>query len=536
MNALRWRIIGVVASLLLCGWFAAANFFPPETRRASALLPDNAMRLGLDLQGGIHWVLGPDLGVAIQHELDVMRGSLGEMLEEKNVQPARIAVDGQQLVIEAAKPEDLDAIRAAANETRVLRAVGTEDDTLRFELTAEWQREVRERGLQQVLEVLRRRVDDPIQGVQESIVTRQGADRVLIQIPGGQLDREQARGLLRQTGFLEFKLVRDRAETEELLRAKYPDGLPPDTMIVFEREKGLPGQAPEERRILAAYLVGTSPDLTGDFLTDARSSLDNRFGWTVNFAFNAEGARRFAKLTGENRGKQLAILLDGQVYSAPSLNERIGGGRGFIHGRFSSQDAADLSVILRAGSLPIPVQIEEERTVGPALGAESIRRGVNASIMGLALVAAFAIWYYRLAGVYATIALIANLIMLIGIMSMTRATLTMPGIAGLVLTLGMAIDANVIIYERIREELVVGKSPRAAIRTGFNKALWTILDAQITTLLVALVLYQYGTGPIKGFAVSLSIGILTSVFTSIVIPRLLFEVYPGNRPVQALSI
>src|SRR5690606_22406324 len=203
-----------------------------------------------------------------------------------------------------------------------------------------------------------------------------------------------------------------------------------------------------------------------------------------------------------NRGRQLAILLDGMVYSAPMLNERIGGGRRFIHGRFSSQDAADLSVILRAGSLPIPVQIEEERTVGPALGAESIRRGVNASIMGLALVAAFAIWYYRLAGVYASVALVANLIMLIGIMSMTRATLTMPGIAGLVLTLGMAIDANVIIYERIREELVVGKLPRAAIRTGFNKALWTILDAQITTLLVALVLYQYGTGPIKGFAVS----------------------------------
>src|SRR5690606_14437729 len=176
---------------------------------------------------------------------------LGEMPEEKNVQPARIAVDGQQLVVEAAKPEDPDATRAAANETRVLRAVGTEDDTLRFELTAEWQREVRERGLQQVLEVLRRRVDDPIQGVQESIVTRQGADRVLIQIPGGQLDREQARGLLRQTGFLEFKLVLDAADTEELLRAKYPDGLPPDTEIVFQREKGLPDQKPEERRVLA---------------------------------------------------------------------------------------------------------------------------------------------------------------------------------------------------------------------------------------------------------------------------------------------
>ena len=533
---MRWRVVGVAAAVLLCAWYAAANFFPAETRKASPFLPDDVMRLGLDLQGGIHWVLGPDLSVAIEHELDVLRGGLQEVLEERKLQTRRIAVDGQQLVIEGATPEDLDAIREVAEETRVLRETGAEGETLRFGLTEEWQREVRERGLQQVLEVLRRRVDDPIQGVQESVVTRQGADRVLIQIPGGQLDREQARGLLRQTGFLEFKLVLDRAETEELLRKKHEGGLPPDTEIALEREKGLPGQKPEDRRVLAAYLVPKTPDLTGEFLTDARSSLDNRYGWTVNFAFNSEGARRFAKITGENIGKQLAILLDGQVYSAPSLESRIGGGRGFIHGRFSSQDAADLSVILRAGSLPIPVQIEEERTVGPALGAETIRRGVNASIVGLLLVAAFAVWYYRLAGVYASIALVANMIMLIGIMSMSGATLTMPGIAGLVLTLGMAIDANVIIYERIREELNFGKSPRAAIRTGFNKALWTILDAQITTLLVALVLYQYGTGPIKGFAVSLSIGIFTSVATSILIPRLLFEVYPGNRPVQALSI
>jgi len=536
VSGLRWRVIGVVAVLLLCSWLTAANFFSAETRKASPFLPDNVMRLGLDLQGGIHWVLGPDLNVALEHELDVMRGSLRDVLEEKKVVPKRIAVDGQTLVIEAAKPEDVEAIRSAALGTRVLESEGAEGEALRFTLTPKWQAEVKERGIQQVLEVLRRRVDDPIQGVQESVVTRQGSDRVLIQIPGGQLDREQARGLLRQTGFLEFKLVLDRAENEELLRKKHPDGLPPDTMVVFEREKGLPGQKLEDRRILAAYLVPKSPDLTGDFLTDARSSLDQRYGWTVNFAFNSEGARRFAKLTGDNVGKQLAILLDGQVYSAPALQTRIGGGRGFIHGRFSSQDAADLSVILRAGSLPIPVQIEEERTLGPALGADSIRAGINASIVGLLFVAGFSIWYYRLAGVYATIALVANLIMLIGIMTMTRATLTMPGIAGLVLTLGMAIDANVIIYERIREELVVGKSPRAAIKTGFNKALWTILDAQITTLLTALVLYQYGTGPIKGFAVSLSIGILTSVFTSIVIPRLLFELYPGNRPVQALSI
>lgn len=530
MSGLRGRAVAMGLALLLLGWYAAANFVPASVRKDTVFLPDQVIRLGLDLQGGIHWVLGPDLQVAIEHELDALRGSLRATLEERGVTPERLGVENGTLVV-TVKPEQVATVRAAVDDIEVLRELDSEaEGTLRFGLTSEWTREVRERGIQQILEVLRRRIDDPVQGVQESVVTRQGADRVLIQIPGGQLDREQARGLLRQTGFLEFKLVIDQAPTEELLRAKHPEGLPPDTEIVFEREKG------GEERVLGAYLVSTSPDLTGEFLTDARSRLDNRFGWVVDFAFNSEGARRFADLTEKNRGRNLAILLDDQVYSAPQLNERIGGGRGFIHGRFSSQDAADLAVILRAGSLPIPVQIEEERTLGPALGADSIRRGVRASLVGLVLVVASICAYYRLAGLYASAALLANAVMLVGVMTMAEATLTLPGIAGLVLTVGMAVDANVIIYERIREELRLGKSPRAAIRTGFNKALWTVLDANITTLIVALVLFQYGTGPIKGFAVTLSIGILTSLTSALLIPRLLFEVYPGNRPVEALSI
>jgi preprotein translocase subunit SecD len=350
-----------------------------------------------------------------------------------------------------------------------------------------------------------------------------------VQIPGGQLDREQARNLLQQTGFLEFKIVLDEAPTEELLRKRHADGLPPDTVIVFEKEKG-------SDRVLAAYLVSKAANLTGESLTDARSGMDPRYGWIVNFTFNSDGATKFGKLTGDNVGKRLAILLDGQVYSAPSLQTRIGGGRGFIHGRFDANSAADLSVILRAGSLPVPMKIEEERTIGPALGADSIRGGIWASLLGFGLVALFAAVYYRLAGLYAIAGLLANVIFLLGVMGMAGATLTMPGIAGLVLTIGMAIDANVIIYERIRDELRAGKLPRAAIRTGFNKALWTVMDANITTLLAGLVLFQYGTGPIKGFAVTLCIGIITSVYSSLVIPRLLFEFYPGNRPVQSLSI
>jgi preprotein translocase subunit SecD len=505
------------------------NFVPASVRVASPWMPDTGIRLGLDLQGGIHWVLGPDLDVAIEHELDVLRASLEDTFTEKKIETVRLAVDKSELIIEATKPEEAPAIREAALGTEVLAEAGADGDTLRFKLTNEWEREVRRRSIEQMLEVVRRRVDDPIQGIPESVVTRQGDDRVLVQIPGGQLDREQARNLLQKTGFLEFKLVLDEAPTEELLRKRHEDALPPETMIVFEKEK-------DSERVLGAYLVPKRADLTGEYLTDARSGMDPRYGWVVNFTFNSDGATKFGKLTGENVGKRLAILLDGQVYSAPNLQTRIGGGRGFIHGRFDSQSAADLSVILRAGSLPIPMKIEEERTIGPALGADSIRGGLWASLLAFTLVAAFAVTYYRLSGVYATLGLFANVIFLFGVMGMAGATLTMPGIAGLVLTVGMAIDANVIIYERIRDELRAGKLPRAAIRTGFNKAFWTVMDANITTLLVGLVLFQYGTGPIKGFAVTLCIGIITSVYSALVIPRLFFEVYPGNRPVQTLSI
>jgi preprotein translocase subunit SecD len=528
--SLRWRAILVSASVLLLGWYAAASFVPASVRKESAWLPDQGMRLGLDLQGGIHWVLGPDLSAAIEHELDVLRASLREGLEEKKIATSRIAVDAGRLVVEASRPEDVPAIREFASDLQVLQTPAEDGTKLSFALTSEWEVEVRKRAIEQILEVVRRRVDDPIQGIPESVVTRQGDDRVLVQIPGGQLDREQARKLLRQTGFLEFKLVIDQAPTEELLRKKYEkDGLPTDTLIAIEKEKG-------GDRVLGAYLVSKSADLTGEYLTDARSSVDPRYGWVVNFTFNSEGAARFGKLTGENVGKQLGILLDGQIYSAPNLQTRIGGGRGFIHGRFDSQSAADLAVILRAGSLPIPVKIEEERTIGPALGADSIRHGMQASIASLLAVLVFAVVYYRLSGVYATVAISVGMITIIGLMGMASATLTMPGIAGLVLTVGMAIDGNVLIFERIREELRRGKTPRAAIQAGFRRALLPILDGNITTMITALVLYQYGTGPIKGFAVTLAIGLVATVFQAVVVNRMLFAIYPGNRPVAELSI
>jgi preprotein translocase subunit SecD len=255
----------------------------------------------------------------------------------------------------------------------------------------------------------------------------------------------------------------------------------------------------------------------------------------VAFQFNSEGGRIFGDLTEEHIGERLAIVLDKRVYSAPNIKSRIGSS-GVIEGRFTSQEAADLAVVLRSGSLPIPVQIEEERTVGPALGADSISRGLQAAALGLVVIVVFVVIYYKLSGVYAAGALIANLFLLMGVMSLFQATLTLPGIAGIVLTIGMAVDANVIIFERIREELRSGKTPRASIATGFNKAFSTIMDANITTLITAVVLYQFGTGPIKGFAVTLTIGVLTSVFAALVFTRLMYQVHPGTRPVASLSI
>jgi preprotein translocase subunit SecD len=299
------------------------------------------------------------------------------------------------------------------------------------------------------------------------------------------------KGILKTTGFLEFKIVEDHDQTEELLRARHPE-LPEGSEVLFERDR-------ETDRVLGAYLVPRAAALTGDYLADARPSFDQRRQrWVVEFTFKPEGGRLFGDLTGAHVGEQLAIL--------------------------------------RAGSLPIPVVIEEERTIGPALGADSIRQGLQASVLGLVVVVLFAGVYYRFSGVYAAASLLTNLLLLVGIMSLTGATLTLPGIAGVVLTVGMAIDANVIIFERIREELRQGKTPRAAIATGFSKARWTVLDANITTLITAIILYEYGTGPIKGFAVTLSIGILTSVFTALIITRLLFDLYPGQRNVASLSI
>jgi preprotein translocase subunit SecD len=528
VSGLRFRI-GAVASLVaIFAFLSLANFASEETRVASPLLPDQGLRLGLDLQGGIHWVLGVKLDAAVDHELEFLAGNLTDAADRDEFRLGDVDAENQQLSVEVADESSAKAVREWVEATRTLREVSGGSTAMVFELTGDWKQEVEQRAMSQVLEVLRRRIDDPVRGIPDSVVTRQGSDRVLIQIPGGQIDRSRARKIIKVTGFLEFKIIKDAAPSEELLLAKYDGELPDDTEVVFERDK-------ETQRVITAYLVADTADLTGDYLTDARVGFDRQQRPIVEFQFDSKGGAIFSDLTAANIGEALGILLDQQVYSAPNIKSRIGT-RGQIEGRFTMQEAADLAVVLRAGSLSVPVIIEEERTVGPTLGADSIEQGVRASLIGLVLIVAFAIGYYRLSGIYASVALAANLFLLMGLMSLFGATLTLPGFAGLVLTVGMAVDANVIIFERIREELRAAKAPRAAVNTGFNKALWTILDANITTLITAIVLFEYGTGPIQGFAVTLSIGVVTSVFAALVVTRLMFAIYPGDRHVETLSI
>jgi preprotein translocase subunit SecD len=524
----RWRVLSVAILLLLFSFLTAANFIAKDQRVASAFWPDEGLRLGLDLRGGIHWVVGVRLDEAITRELEFVRKTIEEALSDEGLALASGRVEDLTLTLVARSEAELSEVEEQADDSGVLESAGASGLERRYRLTERWTEDVRERTMSQVLEVLRRRIDDPQRGIPDSIVTRQGNDRVLVQIPGEQIDRERARELLKSTGFLEFKIVEDTDNTREQLLARYPDGIGEDRVIVMQRDA-------ETDVEVGAFLVPRVANLTGDYLEDARLQFDQQQRPIVEFRFNPEGGDLFGALTEANKNERLAIILDENVYSAPTIRSRITT-RGQIEGQFTADEAADLAVILRAGSLSVPVIIEEERTVGPGLGQDSIERGAWACAIGLLAVLVFVMIYYRVSGGYASFALLANLVMLVGLMSLFEATLTLPGIAGLVLTVGMAVDANVIIFERIREELRAGRAVKAAIATGFSKATWTVLDANITTLITAVILFQYGTGPIKGFAVTLSVGIVTSVFAALVVTRLLFQLHPGTRTVSRLSI
>ncbi|MFC1480508.1 protein translocase subunit SecD [Candidatus Omnitrophota bacterium] len=370
---------------------------------------------------------------------------------------------------------------------------------------------------QRALEVIRNRIDQF--GVLEPVIQLQGNNRLLIQLPGI-TDRKRAKEIIGRTAHLEFRLV---GEDPELLKKV----LAGEEVAGYQLKNMKTREGKDE-----ALLIENEVVLTGDMLVDATTEFSQQaFGQPyVSIEFNSKGADIFSDATGRNTGRRLAIVLDGEVYTAPVIRERIPSGRAQITGNFSVQEAKDISLILRAGALPAPVEIIEERSVGPALGKDSVQKGIRAIMIGGLCILIFMAAYYLFAGVIADFALILNILIITGALSYFGATLTLPGIAGLVLTIGMAVDANVLIFERIREESRLGKSLKAAIHAGYDKAFWTILDANVTTLITALILFQFGTGPVRGFATTLSIGILASMFTALVVTRLVLDIITVNRP------
>jgi len=490
------------------------------------------IQLGLDLQGGMHLVLGVDVDKAVESRVDTIIDQVESRLREKDIVFKRIERrQGDRLVVlvydgaEGAKVDALMADEFPSLEAETLPDQGGYIEKT-YRLSDKEIENIKDYAVRQALETMRNRVDQF--GVSEPTLQRQSGNRILIQLPGVE-DPDRAIALLGKTARLEFKMVDETANIQDAVNGKLPEG----TQLLYERNVNKATGAVKETPLV----VYDKTVLTGDLLSDANVRIDSRFNEPyVSITFNSVGAKRFDQITAANVGKRMAIVLDDTVYSAPVIRERISGGSAQISGSFTSQEATDLAIILRAGSLPAPVKILENRTVGPSLGQDSINKGIKSIWVGAILVVIAMILYYQLSGVVAVTALILNIIFITAMLSLFGATLTLPGLAGIVLTIGMAVDANVLIFERIREEIRLGRAPKLALESGYGKAFITIIDANLTTLLAALVLFQFGTGPVRGFAVTLSIGIIASLFTAIFVSRVIFDFFLKGREVKRLSI
>lgn len=498
----------------------------------TGLLPSERIHLGLDLQGGTHLILEVRVEKAVENTLERVKEDVQKVLKEKGIPVgalARVAGNQLQVKVPSASGErvrdllkgefpNLNLVSSRSSAGDVEFVLGLHERELRA---------IRDYAVDQSLETIRNRIDQF--GVSEPVIQRRGQQDILIQLPGIQ-EPERAKEIIRRTAVLEFKLVEESHSVEEALQK----GPPPGSQVLYGYGAKGEGGAGTER---IPYLLESRTLMTGEYIADARvrpgSGLEGPY---VELILNSAGARVFERITGENVKRRLAIILDNRVHSAPVIQERIGGGRASITGAFDMKEARDLAIVLRAGALPAPVEIIEERTVGPSLGRDSIRQGIISFIIGGSLVVLFMIAYYRGAGLVADVALVFNVVFLLAILAGFKAVLTLPGIAGIVLTVGMAVDANVLINERIREELRAGKSPRAAVEAGYERALPAILDSNITTFLSGLILFQFGTGPIRGFAVALCVGILTTVVTAVYLTRVYHDYRMAGRQLARISI
>ena len=533
MTNLRWKVITIIAVTVI---FAAVGVYPIAAARYGITQPkwltDKMIKLGLDLKGGVHLVLRVQTDDALRIESEGEMERLRQTLQTAGVNVTGLSlVDPTAFKVEGIKPDQDGAFRNAANEvsTNFERDSGV-NGTYTFTMKPNIQLSLREEAVTQARQTIERRVNEL--GVAEPSIAQQGQnnDQILVQLPGV-TDVNRAKEIIRSTGLLELKIVEQgpSASKDTLL----VNGQAPDGMEIVPGVGGTPG----DNGGTLYYLVRKAAAVTGRDLRSARPSLDENNRPAVSFTLSSEGAAKFGKVTGENIGRDLAIILDGKVQSAPRIDGRITSD-GRISGSFTQEEVQNLSLILRSGSLPATLTYLEEQTIGPSLGADSIRDGVLASLVGLALIIVAMLFYYRASGVNAVVALVLNLIILLGLMAYAGAVMTLPGIAGFVLTMGIGVDSNVLIFERIKEELDAQRGVRAAINSSFSRVFLTLLDTHIAALISAAFLFNFGTGPIRGFALTLTIGLISNLFTATFVSKTLFELVLSrhHRQVATLSI
>ena len=522
---LKWKLltIAVVAAL---GIFA----FTPPSKKVS---------LGLDLKGGIQLILKVNTEDALELETETTADQFRQELVDAGMTAVTAALDSKSSFVIAGIPQERDQEfrRLSDNSAAIAQqfdreqVAGSGTLSYRFRIKPNIERSVREESVAQAIQTIDRRVN--ALGVSEPVVAPHGAtaDQVFVQLPGVS-DINRAKEIISSTAQLELKIVEGGpAATEEALLSSYGGKPPADMEVVSGLSEAAPGDRPET----VYYLVRRTAAVTGADLRNARSQIDQNGLPAVGFSFNNEGATKFGRVTGENVGRQLAIILDNRVESAPRIDERISGD-GQIHGSFTQQEAADLALVLKSGALPASLTYLEQREVGPSLGRDSIVAGVTASLAGLLFVAIFMLVYYKLSGFNAIVSILMNLIILLGFMAYLGAAMTLPGIAGFILTIGMGVDSNVLIFERIREELATGKTARQAVGASFDRVFVTILDTHIASLIAAAFLFQFGTGPIRGFATTLFFGLVANVFTAVFVSRTMFEAILSRKPAGAVKL
>jgi len=517
MNVSRWKVILVVLATVFGLLFTLPNLLPANVRdQLPAFMPKKVLNLGLDLQGGSSLLYSVDTAALRTERLTNLTEDVRSTLREKEIAFTGLAVVGDAINVRISDPAQVsdaaNALRQSVGAPLASTAGGRDvsvsvdpDQRLRIAFVPAAFEAETARAVEQNIEVIRRRIDQ--MGTKEPDIARQGKDRIFIQA-AGESDPERLKNIIGQTAKLTFQMVDEGVSPEDIASGR----VPPGSEIVASTD----GLAP-------TYVVKKRAVVTGEMLTSASPGFDQQTGHAVvQFRFNGVGARRFGDITRQNIGKRFAIVLDKKVISAPVIQGVITGGSGQITGNFTEQSANDLAVLLRAGALPAPMKVEEQRTVGAELGADAVNAGAVSALVGLVATLIFMILMYGwLFGGISILGLVVNGLMIIGVMSFTGATLTLPGIAGLILTLAVAVDANVLIYERMRDELRAGRSLIAAMDAGFSRAMGTILDANMTHILSALIMFQFGSGPVRGFAWTLAIGVLTTVFSAVLVTQVL---------------